>query len=134
METEDYLNDFLNKLDDLTKSFKINKELYLLWHSFFQDIEHSSTVRDFLMNQKEISIEEIKNTKFIFHEIMYRYIQRMTQEQDPDVLHIADTTANQLRLDDVAISLVELGKHQDKIMKLPTIEKLREDASAHEQA
>lgn len=123
--TDKESENFLKTLDRIKSIIPIDRTYFAMMFQAFKDLENSSVTQDWLVNHREISIEAIKNTKIIFHQILFGYSVSLAQEHP---LKLDDIQFEQLKVQikEAIDSLVIIAKEEEQVLKLPTIEKLRE--------
>lgn len=108
-------------LDKIPKRIPFDKELYLLYHIFFKQFEDSPLITEYLIKNKDVTIEEIQNTKMIFHEAIHDYIVRLAKNY-PAI----DKTGVRTEVNQLSDRYLELAKYEGEVLRLPTIEELRD--------
>lgn len=123
--TDKKSEEFLKTLDRIKSILPIDRTYFAMLFQSFKDLENSRITQDWLVNHKEISIEAIKNTKIIFHQVLFGYIASLAQEQ-PLKLNEIEKDELKIQIKEAIDSLVTIAKEEEQVLKLPTIEKLRE--------
>lgn len=95
-------------------------------YQFFFDFENSQIIQTYLVNHKEIEIATIKNTKLVFHEIIHKYILSMAKSQIDNTLSEIDKEGLLMLIDETAETLKQLAIEQEQVLKLPSIEEMRD--------
>ena len=124
--TDKESENFLKTLDRIKSIIPIDRTYFAMLFQSFKDLESSAVTQDWLVNHKEISIDAIKNTKIIFHQVLFGYVMSLALEQKPMRLNDLEKEELQVQVKEAIESLVAIAKEEEQVLKLPTIEKLRE--------
>lgn len=115
-------------LDSLNEKVKIDKKLFLMLYGKYIDIEESQDVVDYLVHNKDVDMQTIKNTKIAFHEIVWNFITTyLSRKQELETLN--NLKIYQYRFQKMAENLVDAAIEQELVLKMPTIEELRKQSA-----
>lgn len=121
-------NSLNTMLDSLNEKVKIDKKLFLMLYGKYIDIEESQDIVDYLVHNKDVDMQVIKNTKIVFHEIVWNFIVTyLSRKQELETLKILKDY--QYRLEKMAENLVDAAIEQELVMKMPTVEELRKQSA-----
>lgn len=124
-EAADSLNTMLDSLND---KMKIDKKLFLMMYGKYIDIEESQDIVDYLVHNKDVDMQTIKNTKIAFHEIVWNFITTyLSRKQELETLNNLKTY--QYRLEKMSEILVDAAIEQELVLKMPTVEELRKKSA-----
>jgi hypothetical protein len=123
---DDLAAEFIESLKPINQELPIDTALYYILHQLFQNFENSPAITEYLLSHNEVDITKIKNTKLVFHEIITRYIDKLGRIQNLEAVKKLDEIDALHALDNSAEILTKIALEQEKVLKLPTLEQIRE--------
>jgi len=118
----------LKLLEKINQVVPIEPSLFVIYLDLWREFENNGNVARYLASRKEISIEQIKNTKALFQKILYRYFDIITKA-DHNMADMSDFDKAIAEVDKIAVIMSIVADYEELVLRTPSAKSIRDEAS-----
>ena len=118
----------LKLLERINEVVPIEPSLFVIYLDLWREFENNGNVARYLASRKEISIEQIKNTKALFQKILYRYFD-IISKADHNMADMSDYDKAIGEVDKIAVIMSIVADYEELVLKTPTAKSIREESA-----